>query len=694
VLVRTCASLVSAGTERSAAAFAGSSLAQKALRRPDLVRQVVDKIRRDGLWEAQHAVRSRLEAAEPLGYSCSGTVAEDGTGEHDVGSLVACAGGGHAAHAEYNLVPRNLVVPVPPGVSSEWAAFATVGSVALHGVRLTRATLGEFVVVIGLGLIGQLAVQLLKAAGCTVVGYDPQPARAALALELGCDQAASDVSAFSRAATSLTRERGADAVLIAAATKDSSPVALATQVARGRARVVVVGDTGLELDRRAFYEKELQLVVPRSYGPGRYDREYEERGLDYPYEYVRWTEQRNLEAFLDLAPRLHLDPLISHRFTIDAAAKAYELLLGQAQEPYLGIVLTYPQAENGSAVARRIESTNGRLETTASLGDSRAVGVSVVGGGNYARATLLPALGRVRGVRRLSLVTAKGLRARDGSRRFGFESCSTDVEDALTAETDLLVVATPHSHHAHMVRDGLSRHKALFVEKPLCVSEAELAEISTLYKRNGASPFLMVGYNRRFAPLVVRLREWLDGAQGPFILNYRVNAGRLAAGSWLLDPEEGGGRIVGEACHFVDLMLYLIGALPRQVYAARPTTAGRTVDAETMVTVLEFEGGSVGTLAYSTAGDPSVAKERLEIVGAGAVAVLDDFRSLTITQEGRTRRFRTWRRDKGHVGELQATVDALRSGASAPIPFHEIEAGMQATFLIGKSLACGRPITL
>ena len=345
VLVRTCVSLVSAGTERSAAAFAGMSLAAKAARRPDLVRQVMDKVRRDGVWEAQRAVRTRLAVAESLGYSAAGVVEADGTGLYPTGSLVACAGGGHAAHAEVNLVPRNLVAAVPAGVTADDAAFATVGSVALHAVRLTRGGIGDTVAVLGLGLLGQITVQLLHAAGCRVFGLDPQRARADLAASLGCHHVATDPQSLERLVRERTADRGVDAVVIAASSPDSAPITAAAAVARGRARVVVLGDTQLHLDRRPFYEKELRLVVSRSYGPGRYDADYEERGLDYPYEYVRWTLRRNLEAFLALAPRLRLGPLVTHRFAIADAGHAYDLLLGAQTEPALGILLDYPVAD-------------------------------------------------------------------------------------------------------------------------------------------------------------------------------------------------------------------------------------------------------------------------------------------------------------------------------------------------------------
>ena len=688
LLVRTSISLVSGGTERAVAEFANLSLAAKAARRPDLVRQVVDKVRRDGLWEAQRAVRARLRVAEALGYSCAGIVEEDGTGEHAVGSLVACAGGGHATHAEYNLVPRNLAVAVPPGVSPEQAAFAAVGSVALHAVRLARCGLGESVAVIGLGLIGQLAVQLLKAAGCCVFGLDPLPARAALAAAMGCDRVATEPEALGRAVAERTRCRGVDAVLITASTSDGAPLGTAAGIARGRGRIVVVGDTQLRLDRRVFYEKELRLVVSRSYGPGRYDRDYEERGIDYPHEYVRWTLQRNMEAFLDLIPPLQTGPLVSHRFTIDDANQAYTLLLGERQGPHLGILLAYPGPSPVGASPARLD-----LKAPPAREAVGEVGLSLVGAGNYARATLLPALEKLRHVRRVSIVSAKGLSAWDAGRRFGFERCSTDLADALGPESSLVMVATRHSQHAELVRALLGRGKAVFVEKPLCVTEEELDRVAEDYA-TAKGPFLMVGYNRRFAPLIARMRTCLASLGRPLVLSYRVNAGPLAKGSWLLDAEEGSGRIVGEACHFVDLLMHLAGAPPRRVHALRPTVEGRAGDAETFTAIIEFENGSVGTIVYSADGDPVHPKERIEIVGGGAVIALDDFQTLTITHNGRRQRYRTWGRDKGHLAELQATVDAVRTGAPEPIPFREAVAGMRATFAIRASLASGEPVAV
>jgi predicted dehydrogenase len=684
VLVRTTASLVSAGTERSAAAFAGMSLAAKAVKRPDLVRQVIDKVRRDGLWETQRAVRTRLSVAESLGYSAAGIVLEDGTGLFPAGTLVACGGGGHAAHAEVNLVPRNLVAAVPAGVSADDAAFATVGAVALHAVRLGRSGLGDTVAVLGLGLLGQITAQLLRAAGSVVIGLDPLRARTDLAASLGCPHVTGDARALERLVRERTGDRGVDAVIVAASAPDSGPVTVATAIARGRARIVVLGETQLHLDRRPFYEKELRLVVSRSYGPGRYDPDYEERGIDYPYEYVRWTLRRNLEAFLGLVPLLHLGPLVSHRFEIADAGRAYDLLTSPDGEPPLGILLHYP----GNAPTPP--------QTTVLAGADGAAtehepGVSVVGAGTYARATLLPALGRLRGVHRVSLVTTRGLGAWDAAKRFGFSSCSTDLGAALGPDTCLVVVATRHGTHAELVRECLARGKAVLCEKPVCVTEHELDGLVEAYA-TATRPFVVVGYNRRFAPLVTQLRARLADVGRPLVLSYRVNAGALPRQSWLRDDGEGGGRLIGEACHFVDLLSHLAGASVRRVHATRPGGAGNASDPETFTAMLELDDGSVGMLVYSADGDPAHAKERLEIVGGGAVGVLDDFRELTVTHRGRPSRVRAWRRDKGHAAELEATVDAIRRGAPEPVPFVEAVQGMRALFAIRRALATGAPV--
>jgi predicted dehydrogenase len=692
LLVRTAASAVSPGTERSMLAFAGQSLWAKARARPDLVRQVWQKLRHEGLAQTYAAVVSRLDQPTPLGYSAAGLVLAVGEGAEpfQAGDRVACAGAGYAVHAEVIFVPRNLCVRIPPRtdggpVPFEEAAFTTLGAIALQGVRLAAPTLGERVVVIGLGVIGQLTVQLLRAHGCAVLALDRDPVRVALGRELGADAA---VTAGGEAPVAevgvFTRDRGADAVLIAAATDSNAPVEWAAQLARRKGRVVVVGAVRMDLPRQSYYERELSLTVSCSSGPGRYDPLYEEAGIDYPVAFVRWTEQRNMEAFLDLlaAGRVNVARLLSHRLSLADAPRAYRLLGPEAAEPSLGIVLTYPDAPDvrpGPAPPVR----------PAAVPAAGPLAVAAVGAGAFARGVLFPALRRTPGVRLRAVAAATGLSAARCVRRFGFEQSAADLGEILAdPEVQAVLVLTPHRLHAALAAAALKAGRHVFVEKPLCVSEEELRELAALYRglaAGPAAPLLTVGFNRRFSPLAARLRSEVRGS-GPLVLSYRVHAGALPAGHWLAAPEEGG-RIVGEACHFIDLAVFLTGARPARVFAAAP---GR--GAEPSALVVDFDDGSLLTLAYVTSGGRRVPKERLEVSGGGRSWVLDEWRRLTTFDGTRIRRRRRWAPAKGHREELAAFVAAVRRGGPLPIPFEELAATTQATFAAGDSLRRGAPV--
>ena len=693
VLVRTAASIVSPGTERSRLGFAAKSLLGKARERPDLVRQVWTKLRQDGLAQTYAVVRSRLDNPAPLGYSSAGTVVAVGAGAEPfaVGDAVACAGAGYAVHAEVVFVPRNLCARIPTRADGsrppfEEAAFATLGAIALQGVRLAAPTLGDRVLVIGLGVIGQLIVQLVRAHGGAVLGVDRDPARVALARELGAD-AGITIGDGSPVAEILafTRGRGADAVLIAAATDSNEPIELAGEASRRKGRVVVVGSVRMDVPRRTYYERELSLTVSCSYGPGRYDPAYEERGQDYPAAYVRWTEQRNIEAFLDLlaANRVDVRPLITHRIPITDAVRAYELLGPAASEPSMAIALTYP-AGAAAPPARK------RVAEHAPAGRGHRIGVAAVGAGAFARSVLLPALRRTAGLRLRTIVAASGLSAARSARRFGFEQAAADVGDVLTdPEVQAVFVMTPHRLHAPLVQAALKAGRHVFVEKPLCVTEEELRELAALYRslpeRSPTSPILTVGFNRRFSPLATRLRAETATTR-PLVLAYRVNAGALPAGHWLEAADEGG-RIVGEACHFIDLAVFLTDALPVRVSAVAP--AGSV---EPAVVLVQLADGSLLALTYVSSGARALPKERLEVFGGGRAWVLDDWRVLRSFVDGRTHRIRRWAAAKGHREEVAAFVAAIRNGGPGPIPFEHLIGTTQATFCALESVRRGVPI--
>lgn len=699
ILVRSRASLISAGTEKAGIELTRQSLVGMAQERPDLVRRVLDKVQKDGVLATWNAVRDQLDRHVPLGYSCAGTVAARSAEvtELEVGQLVACAGAGHACHAEVNFVPRLLAAAVPDGVSAEQAAYATVGSIALQGIRNANVQLGESVAVIGLGLIGQLAVQILKSAGCRVLGFDVSEARASLAMEHGALAAFGVLGAKEAGeAGRLTRGRGVDAVLICAATKSNDPIEFAAKISRDRGKVVMVGVTGMDVPRNDYYHKELSLIVSRSYGPGRYDASYEERGNDYPAGYVRWTEQRNLEAFLDLVAAGSVRPELftTHRFPIADAEKAYELILG-GSEPYLGVILDYPAAAPG---LESTAATNGESNSTTRIAlagtrpetaGGRATGVSFVGVGNFARGTLLPHLRALPGLRHEGLLSASGHSAATTGEKFGFRYCTSRLEDLLDdGATDAVFIATRHSQHAELASQALRAGKAVFVEKPLAVNGDQLRSLVRTTVETGGR--VMAGFNRRFAPLARTLKEHLVGA-GPLTMHYRVNAGPLPHDHWLAAPDEGG-RIIGEGCHFLDFFAFLCGARPRSVFA---TPAGGE-GADDLDLVVSYEDGSVGHLSYCTTGASATPKERVEIFGGGRSGLLDDFRRLELHRGPRrsVRGGRWSRQDKGHRAELQAFIEAVRTGGPTPIPWESQIDTTLTTFAALRSAAEGRPVPL
>ena len=698
VLVRVAASVVSAGTERASAEFASKNLMQKALARPDLVREVIGKIQRDGILSAVQAVRSRLNQPQTPGYSSAGTILATGEGVTDLqpGDRVACAGAGFAVHAEIACVPRLLVAKIPGDAATETpfeeVAFATLGAVALHGIRTAEVKLGDLVAVIGLGLLGQLTVQLLKAAGCRVLGLDINPARAELARHLGADAVAVSAADFRDLCLERSQGAGVDSVLIAAETPSSDPVNLAGAIARERAIVVAVGTVGIEIERKAYYEKELDFRISRSYGPGRYDSAYEQKGRDYPIGYVRWTETRNMQAFLQFLAekKVRVGPLITHRFPIENAQGAYDLITGKSGNPFLGVVIHYSGAGNESPTLELVAAT---ATLTSKAARTNEISVGLLGAGVFAAGTLIPAIKSSGEATLTGVCSATGAHAQHAARSFGFGYCTTDTARIVCDPAiNTVVIATRHHLHANQVLEALGEGKNVFCEKPLCLTEDELRSIVRAYHEipAGQRPALMVGFNRRFAPMLARTKTFLAPISEPLALTCRINAGFLAPDHWVNDPEQGGGRIRGEVCHFVDALMFLAGSPIVEVDARAVANAGR-YSGDNVLASIRFANGSAGTITYLASGDRSFSKERLEVFGGGAVVVLEDFRRLELARNGSKQTTHSrWRQDKGHRAEWAAFAASIRQGRDSAISFEEIVCSTLATLRVHESVSTGK----
>ena len=671
LLIRTTRSLISAGTERMLVDFGKANPIAKARQQPDKVRMVLDKIKTDGLMPTLETVRNKLEQPLPLGYCNVGEVLELGRGVEGfaVGDRIASNG----KHAEVVSVPVNLCARIPDGVSDEAAAFTVIGAIALQGIRLVQPTLGEAVVVTGLGLIGQFAVQLLRANGCRVLGIDFDPAKLALAKSFGAEVV--NLSAGEEpvlAAERFSRGRGVDAVLVTAATQSSEPMHQAALMCRKRGRIVLVGVTGLELSRDDFFKKELTFQVSASYGPGRYDPDYEEKGHDYPVGFVRWTEQRNFEAILDMMAdgRVDVQSLISHRFNLEQIEAAYVVVGGS--EPSMGILLEYPTREKKPDAMMR-ESTVRLLGERPLKGKGQAPSVAFVGSGNYATGVLIPAF-KEAGAHLVSVASSAGVSGVHAGKKYGFDETTTDTDKLFCdPSVDALVITTRHNSHARFVLQALEAGKHLFVEKPLCLTLTELDEIEAVHARlaeQGKAPLVMVGFNRRFAPQVQKIKSLLAGVSGPKSFVMTVNAGAIPADHWAQDMEIGGGRIIGEGCHFIDLLCFLAG---------RPIVAHSRMDmdstnGDTVSLQLGFADGSIGTVHYFANGCKAFPKERLEVFADGRVLQLDNFRKLQGYAWPGFNKLNLWSQDKGQRACTKAFVNAIRDGGVAPISFAEIVA--------------------
>lgn len=679
LLIRTTRTLVSPGTERMLVDFGKSNLLQKARQQPDKVKQVLEKIRTDGLQITLEAVQNKLDTPLPLGYCNVGRLLDAGadTSGFTVGDRIVSNG----KHAEYVCVPKNLCARIPDGVDDDSAAFTVIGAIALQGVRLIVPTLGETVVVTGLGLIGLIAVQLLRAHGCRVLGIDFDEDKIALARSFGAETVSlrkgEDPIA---AAERYSRQQGVDAVLITASTKSNEPIHQAATMCRKRGRIVLVGVVGMEMSRADFYEKELSFQVSCSYGPGRYDAEYEEKGHDYPIGFVRWTEQRNFEAILDMLDdgRLDFKPLVSHRFPVEEATRAYDLISGGNP---LGVLLEYPEHQE-AAFARTIPVASATTQVQAPVAAGAPV-LGFIGAGNYAGKVLIPAFARTRA--QLHMVSsASGVSGVHVAKKFNIRLASTDSQ-SLLADTAIntVVITTRHDSHAHWICQALAHGKHVFVEKPLALNRPQLAQVEQAVSANPRQ-LLMVGFNRRYAPHVAIAKRALLAKRGPKSFIMTVNAGAIPADHWTQDPAVGGGRIIGEGCHFIDLLRHLAGAAITSANAIGMETGGIR---DTVVITLTFADGSIGTINYFANGGKAFPKERLDIFADGGILQLDNYRNLSAYNWPGISNHRLWRQDKGQQQCANAFIDAIASGNNdALIPFEELREVMEACFEVTEQI--------
>jgi polar amino acid transport system substrate-binding protein len=679
--------VISSGTERATVETSEKSLLGKALTRPDLAKQVLQFAHTNGIRAAYDKVKTRLDGVSPLGYSCSGVVIGVGEGvkEFQIGDRVACAGAGYANHSEINWIPRNLAVRVPDSVGLDAAALTTIGAIATQGLRQADTKFGETVVVIGAGLIGVLTILLAKASGCRVVAIDKDCARVQRASEIGAHIALlSSDPGLGPAVRDFSRY-GADAAIVTAAAPSAEPLELAAQLLRERGRAVVVGDVGMGVSRPNIYHKELSIVMSRSYGPGRYDPSYEEAGNDYPVGYVRWTERRNMEAFLDALAMRSIDiaPLLERRYSITDSAQAYEEV--QARSVYT-VILEYPECPvPPSGVVTKLSVSRSRTS---------ALRVGCIGAGGFAASHILPNLKNANGVSLEAVATASGITAESARRSFGVSRTETPLELLADPSVDAVFIASRHHSHAQYVSDALRCGKLVFVEKPLAVDRTQLERVLEAYRESserGRQTFVMVGFNRRFAPATEQICRFFTNRKEPMFIQARINAGFLPLNHWVQQAAEGG-RIIGECCHFVDWARYLVGHPIRNV-SAHALPDGTRYNRDNVGVTLTFVDGSIASLWYLANGDSAVPKEYFEVFCEGAVARLEDFDLLQLTRGGKTRRTKL-ARDKGHRRELQMTVDAMVSGKAAPIPFEEIIEVTQATFAIQEAVNIDEPIRL
>lgn len=689
LLVRNVFSVVSIGTEMMKVRAGKKSLLGKAKERPDQVKQVIEHVKQAGLVATYKRVINKLDKMTPIGYSAAGIVVEvgDGVTGFKVGDRVACGGSGHA---ELITVPKNLCALAPDNVSMESVAFTTLGAIAIHGVRQSGAKVGENIVVIGLGLVGQIVAKVLSAAGCNVVGIDLEQQKLKIAAEGGIDLAINrnDSGLVSRI-KDFSLGLGVDAEIITAGTSSNDPIELAPKILRDRGRLVVLGISKMDIPWRTYYEKEIDVRLSRSYGPGRYDAMYEENGVDYPVGYVRWTQQRNMVAFLNLVAknRIILDNIITHRFPFREAEKVYERLNDGSLNGALGVLFEYE-------VAKKAYTRPALLKLTPPKSIAGTINIGMIGAGNYTRNTILPIIKKIDSLNLKSIATETGISAKDAQIKYGFENVYTEITKVCEdPEINTVIVATRHDTHAGFVAEALKNKKNVFVEKPLALSLRELENIEDCYSKSGA--ILMVGYNRRFSPHVVQIKRFFKDRQSPLALNYRVNAGMIPNDHWYQDPVKGGGRIVGECCHFVDVVQFITEEEPIRVFAESLSTENRILNNDDTANLLiKFSRGSIATINYFSCGDTTYPKERLEVLGENSIAVLDDYKTLELIRNGKKKVIKTRGQDKGHKEEFKAFFAAVSGKAASPITFDDMKNATLVTIAATESFKKGVPVNI
>jgi polar amino acid transport system substrate-binding protein len=684
VLVENKFSLISAGTERGTVKVGKASLIGKAKQRPDLVAQVIQNIKKEGLKATLDKVRTKLDSLKALGYSTSGVVmaSMDTRNLFQPGDRVACAGQDYASHSEIVAIPQNLMVKIPENVSFEDASYTTLGAIALQGVRQAEPTLGDNVCVIGLGLLGQITCQLLKANGCNVFGIDLLQRLVNLANDTSADNALlrNDPNLLANI-SDFTNGHGFDSVIITAAAPSNDPIELSAEITRKKGKVIVVGAVKMDIPRDPhFYRKELDLRLSCSYGPGRYDVNYEENGQDYPYAYVRWTEQRNMEAFLKLVSNgsVNLQPLTTHVFDIIDAEKAFDIVLGKVEEPSIGILLKYSDNTAAKQISTFKTGTN-KLEK---------INVGFIGAGSFAQSYLIPNV-KAAGASLDTVVTTKGITSKNVAEKFGFNNTSSSSEDIIKNQSiNTVFIATPHNSHAQYTIEALAANKNVFVEKPLAMTMYELDAVENVYKNSTGK--LLVGFNRRFADVSKTIKKAFDNLSEPIFINIRVNAGFIPKEHWTQNPELGGGRIIGEMCHFIDLMQYFSDSEPFKVYAECINTENEKLKADDNISIIvKFKNGSIGNLVYLANGDKSLPKELIEVFGGGKTVRINDFRSGELYQNNKTTKLKSL--SKGHKQEVTEYIEALKNGSNSPISFESIKLTTITTFKIIDSLNTGLP---